>query len=257
MSSTLVMENVTVAVRMPFPPKKREVFYPESDGKPMAETDTHRNLMFDIIETLKRRFAADADVYVTGNIMFYYVEGDPHKSISPDAMVVKGVEKRDRRTFRLWDERPPCVVFEISSRKTKSEDFKKKLQLYAQFGVPEYYIFDPEQMNAAKAWTVFHLMNGEYRQVAIENGRIYSPELGLEIVQVSQTLRFFDPATQELLPTNEEVDFARQHAEAEKQRAEAERDAEAVARRQAESEAAQKDAEIARLLAELARLRGL
>jgi hypothetical protein len=65
MNSTLIMENVTtVAVKLSLSPKKRKVYYPESDGKPMAETDTRRNLMFDIIETLRRRFAADADVYV-------------------------------------------------------------------------------------------------------------------------------------------------------------------------------------------------
>ena len=191
MSNTLIMENAAVAVTMPLPRKKRKVFYPTTDGKPMAETDKHRNQMFDIIESLKRHFIEQSDVYVTGNIMFYYVEGDKHKSISPDAMVVKGVAKHDRRTFCLWEEQPPRVVFEISSNSTRSEDFERKLRLYAQFGVPEYYIFDPEQMDAAKAWTAFHLVNGEYQRAEIVNGRIFSPELGLEIVQTGQALRFF------------------------------------------------------------------
>ena len=277
MSNTLIVEDISLVVRLSPLSPRNEVFYPETDGKPMGETDAHRKMMNNVIEPLERHFIGQADVYVTGNIMFYYVEGDNRKSISPDAMVVKGVAKRNRRIFRLWDERPPCVVFEISSNSTRSEDFKKKLGLYAQFGVPEYYIFDPEQMNAAKAWTVFHLVDGAYQRQEIVNGRIFSRELGLEIVQEGQTLRFFDPATQQFLPTNEEVhlvqqqtetelrqaeaeyqlaETARRQAETERQRAETERDAEVAARRQAESRAAQKEAEVARLLAELAELRG-
>ena len=255
MSNTLIVEDISLVVRLSPLSPRNEVFYPETDGKPMGETDAHRKMMNNVIEPLERHFIGQTDVYVTGNIMFYYVEGDNRKSISPDAMVVKGVAKRRRRIFRLWDERPPCVVFEISSNSTRSEDFKKKLGLYAQFGVPEYYIFDPEQMNAAKAWTVFHLVDGTYQRQAIVNGRIFSPELGLEIVQEGQTLRFFDPATQQFLPSNEELSLAYQLAETARQQAEAERDVEATARQQAESRAVQQEAEVARLLLELARLR--
>lgn len=257
MSNTLTVKDISLVVKLPSLSRPHQVFYPETDGKPMGETDAHRKMMNNVIEPLERHFIGQTDVYVTGNIMFYYVEGDNRKSISPDAMVVKGVVKRNRRIFRLWDERPPCVVFEISSNSTRSEDFKKKLGLYAQFGVPEYYIFDPEQMNAAKAWTVFHLVDGTYQRQEIVNGRIFSPELGLEIVQEGQTLRFFDPTTQQFLPTNEEVYLAQQQAEAERRQAEAERDAEVAARRQAETRAAQKEEEVARLLAELAQLRGV
>ena len=31
-------------------PTERTVIYPESDGKPMAETDIHRDLMIDMID---------------------------------------------------------------------------------------------------------------------------------------------------------------------------------------------------------------
>ena len=283
MNSTLVIKDAPVALRLPSPPRKRAVFYPETDGKPMGETDTHRNQMFDHIETLKRFFADQPDVYVTGNIMFYYEPGNPYKSISPDVMVVKGVAKGVRRVFKLWEERPPSVVFEISSKSTKREDFEKKLRLYARFGAPEYYIFDPEQRNPAKAWAAFHLTDGAYQQVEIVNGRVFSPELGLEIVQTGQELRFFNPVTQQFLINNEELEPAfrraeaerqqaeaevrraqaatqraeaerqraeteRQRAEAECQRAEAERDAESAARQEVE-------ADLARALAELAQLR--
>jgi hypothetical protein len=37
----------------------RRIEYPISDGKPMAETDLHRDLMFDLIATLKDRYQVD------------------------------------------------------------------------------------------------------------------------------------------------------------------------------------------------------
>ena len=43
------------------PPKIR---YPTSDGRPMAETDDHRDLMVELIETLKMYKAGDRRFYV-------------------------------------------------------------------------------------------------------------------------------------------------------------------------------------------------
>ena len=71
----------------------REVEYPTSDGRPMAETPLHMQEMIDLIETLQDHFAEDPNVYVWGNMMLYYVEGDRRKHISPDVFVVRGVSK--------------------------------------------------------------------------------------------------------------------------------------------------------------------
>ena len=50
--------------------------YPTSDGKPMAETDHHRELMFDLIHTLQDYYAPEPRVYVSGNLLLFYEEGD-------------------------------------------------------------------------------------------------------------------------------------------------------------------------------------
>lgn len=42
-------------------------FYPVSDGKPMAETEKHRDLMIYFITAMQRHFAEDPNVYVSGN----------------------------------------------------------------------------------------------------------------------------------------------------------------------------------------------
>ncbi|NJN65333.1 MAG: Uma2 family endonuclease, partial [Chloroflexaceae bacterium] len=64
-------------------PLVQEVEYPESDGKPMAETDVHRDEMFAVIQALEYFFRNQPDVYVSGNLLLYYQEGDPTRSVAP------------------------------------------------------------------------------------------------------------------------------------------------------------------------------
>ena len=109
-----------------------------------------------------------------------------------------------------------------------------------------YYIFDPEQRNPAKAWAAFHLTDGAYQQVEIVNGRVFSPELGLEIVQTGQELRFFNPVTQQFLINNEELEPAFRRAEAERQQAEAEVRRAQAATQRAEAERQRAEAECQR-----------
>ena len=57
------------------------IVYPESDGEPMAETDRHRDLMMAFIFMLKDHFEDVNDVYVSGNLLMYYEEGNIRKSV--------------------------------------------------------------------------------------------------------------------------------------------------------------------------------
>ena len=96
--------------------QKEEIFYPETDGKPMAETDTHRDLMIDLIEALKDFFRDDPLVYVSGNLLIYFQEGDPRVCVAPDVFVVKGVAKKRRRIYKVWEEKKaPDFVLELSN----------------------------------------------------------------------------------------------------------------------------------------------
>lgn len=122
----------------------RPVYYPESDGKPMGETDTHVRYMMDVRTALEHHYRDRQDVYVSGNNMMYYVEGDPRKSVSPDVYVVFGIRKHERRIYKLWEEgKGPDFVLEISSRKTRREDTGRKHDLYRVLGVQEYFLYDP------------------------------------------------------------------------------------------------------------------
>src|SRR5437764_994722 len=117
-----------------------DIEYPETDGKPMAETDVHATLMIELRSALEAFFRHAPDIYVSGNLLLYYEEGNPRKSVAPDVFVVRGVSKEQRRIYKLWEEgHAPDVVFEISSRSTYKEDLQRKWHLYAQLGVAEYY----------------------------------------------------------------------------------------------------------------------
>ena len=59
--------------------------YPESDGKPMAETDVHLEWMISLRDVLKRRYHGRR-VYIGANLLVYYEpkRGDqPAKSVAP------------------------------------------------------------------------------------------------------------------------------------------------------------------------------
>ena len=206
-----VAEKIESRVILPHKNGKKEIFYPERDGKPMGETDYHIKTIMLLHQTLELFFREASDVRVFSDIMFYYEEGNPKKVIAPDVMVVRGVGKHLRRTFRLWQEKIPEIVFEISSSGTFKEDFEKKFLLYESFGVKEYYIFDPEH-NYRKGksrneipFTAFHLKNNRFEKIEIRYGRVFSPTLDLEIVDMGENLRLFNPETKSFLPTMEEL----------------------------------------------------
>ena len=193
--------------------KDSEIYYPESDGEPIAETDFHRILINELITLLERFLENRQDVYVTGNIMFYYLEGVPDEVISPDVMVCFGVPKGERRTYKIWEENEvvPSVIFEIASRKTWGKDRNEKRELYELLGVQEYYIFNPEYPKRIPALLAYELKNGKLETVPIEMGRVKSKILNLEIVDTGETLRLLNPETDRFLPTADEL--ARENAE--------------------------------------------
>lgn len=173
----------------------------------MAETDFHGNLLMNLRMALDIFFAERKDVYVTGNIMFYYVEGEPKEVISPDVMVCFGIPKGDRTSYKTWEESDvvPSVVIELSSRGTWRKDLVEKKVLYEMLGVKEYYIFNPLEPKTAPAFTAYRLKNGGFATVKIENNRVKSEVLGLELVVEGRDLRLFNPATNQFLKTSAEL----------------------------------------------------
>jgi Uma2 family endonuclease len=179
--------------------------YPTSDGRPIAETDLHRDLMVDLIQTLQMRFADDPMVYVSGNLLVYYVPGDKRRHVSPDVFVVKGVPKRKRDYFLIWEERKgPDAVIELTSRSTRAEDTKRKFALYERLKVPEYFLFDPRAEYLDPPLRGYRLRGGIYVPIRPVAGRLPSKVLGLHLDRDGSQLRLYDPVTQAWIPTPEE-----------------------------------------------------
>lgn len=189
-------------------------WYPESDGEPTAETDTHRLLMTDLIFTLEEWFRDDPQVYVSGNLLMYYVEGDPRKSVPPDVFVVRGVPKGKRRIYKVWEEgKAPDVVIEITSSSTRLEDVGPKKGLYAMLGVREYFLFDPLADYLRPRLRGFQLEGEEYRPM--KDDPLVSEVLGLELRVEDDGLRLYRPDTGARLVTPEEEASARRALEEE------------------------------------------
>lgn len=179
--------------------------YPESDGKPMGETDLHRDAMFRQIELLKRFFAGQK-VYVSGDLLVYYEQGNNKKFIVPDVFFTKGLKQTQRRIYRTWIERlPPNLVIETTSKKTKKKDLIVKPEIYAKIGVQEFLLFDPTEDYLEPPLQGNRLIGGAYQRIPLQSdGSLMSEQLGLKLQFNDGELDFIDPATNQRLITAEE-----------------------------------------------------
>ena len=219
--------------------------YPESDGEPMAETPKHQQVMIDCMDVMRSHFRGIPDVYIAGNMMLYYEEGNPRKSISPDVFMVRGASKQELRTYKTWEQQPTLdFVLEVASPSTYTRDFNEKMEIYAKIlKVKAYCIYDPYH-EIDPYFVGFRLVGEVYERIPFVNGRIPFEVLGLELGEHEGVLRLYDPVKSEwLYPSQERVDDAEVRAAQE-----------SMARQAAESRAQHAEAELEKLRAALQRL---
>lgn len=229
----------------------------------MTESDATRTYLIYAVAALRAFFQGRPQVYVSGNLFIYYQEGDSSKHLSPDVFVIFGVSKRERRSYKMWQEggKLPAFVLELTSKTTKKQDEEIKPVLYSQLGVQEYFQYDPTGDYLQPQLKGQMLVNGVYQPIAartLPDGTVSlaSQVLDLELRLLPPTvsavppsplgplvreMRFFDPRTgmplltydeseqlrvraeQEVGEAQHRMDQALLQAEAERQRAEAER----------------------------------
>ncbi len=143
-----ILDDVTPPSDLEIPPVRlpgqREL--PSGDGEPM-ETERHADQQAHLVTTMKSAMRSRDDVYVNGN-MFVYFSPNQLKNESfrgPDVFVVLGTEKRERRSWVLWEEMClPDVVVEITSSSTRDEDYGEKKEIYGRVWKTAFYaIYDP------------------------------------------------------------------------------------------------------------------
>jgi len=196
-------------------PLQHEIYYPESDGKPMAETELHQDVMIDLIHALQTRYESEPDVQVGGNLLLYYAEGNPRLCVSPDVYLTRGIPKGRRETYLLWEEgEPPCFIIEVTSKSTSNEDLDRKKNLYERLGIAEYFLFDPREEYLHPPLQGYRLKGNRYQPISPEgDGSLRSLTTNLILRPEDTNLRLVDATTGERLPWRMEEARARQTAE--------------------------------------------
>ncbi|NWJ98774.1 MAG: hypothetical protein HXX20_23775, partial [Chloroflexi bacterium] len=57
--------------------RQKEIVYPESDGKPMAENTKQFQWIVTVEGGLEELFEQNPDVFIAGDLLWYPVEGEP------------------------------------------------------------------------------------------------------------------------------------------------------------------------------------
>ena len=226
------MQNYPNQSKIPYAPTETEL-YPETDGKPMAVSDMHRRILTRILQTLENHFRQRPEVYVSGDILMYYVERQPQKVVAPDALVTFGMGQKPRLTYKVWEEgKVPDFVMEMRSKTTYRNDLGEKMELYASLGIRDYVLYDAEGLYLPTPLMGFTLVDSRYVAISPHaDGGIYSAALGLAFRLRDTHLEIYDPVSEARLQTPAEAAEAR----AETAEAEAAQLREQLARLQARS----------------------
>ena len=188
--------------------------YPESDGRPMGETDWHIEWTLRLRELLKYRYQGQ-NVYVASDLLVYYHEGVPQDYIVPDGFVVLDCSPHRRRIFQTWKEqRVPNVVFEFTSKSTCRSDEVFKPRVYAESGVPEYFLYDPQDEYLTPCLQGYRLAaEGKYVRIDSNmDGHLECQQLGITLeIAADRALILRDTASGEALLTEAES-LARRNA---------------------------------------------
>lgn len=197
-----------------------EIFYPSSDGEPLAETYIHLYAILVTLEVLKQ-YLEGRQATVLADQFLYYAQGLPKLRVAPDVMVIFDVAPGGRDNYKIWEEgQVPAVIFEVTSAGTQAQDQSFKKTLYEQLEVQEYWLFDPKGEWIEEQLRGYRLHRGEYE--LITDGRSQPLQLRLQVED--QLIAFYREDTGEklLIPSElrQALDQAEAQVEQERQRAE-------------------------------------
>ena len=218
----------------------RDVFYPCSDGRPMADNVWQSRAILRATGDLE---VAHPEALAVMDILVYPEEGNPKNRIAPDVLVAFGVGTHSRSSYLVWEEgKPPDWVLEVASPSTAANDLDFKRRAYAAMGVPEYWLFDPKGDVFPAGQPQLQglaLSAGGYARLAprLADGvaMIRSGVLGLDLRVEGEFIRMRDPATRkDILHQGELKALAEREAEHAQREAARRKGAEARAEREAE-----------------------
>ncbi len=232
-----------------------QLYYPSSDGEPMADNDSNRLRMIHTWSILAEAFRVQGVVaYVSGDLFVYPIEGESWTKSAPDVLVAPRCEQRPRESFKYWEE-PGTAEFVgefLSIRKKErfdSPEIQDRIEFFrTKLGAREVFIYEPLGAPIESGFR-FHLLrqgeDGLLHDVPPGTSGWYRSEvLALEIRPADQWIRVRDPATgREFRPDKRRADEEAKRADEEAKRADEEaRRADDAERRASQAEArAQRD----------------
>ncbi len=186
----------------------KEVYYPSSDGKPMADNSWQADRIHAQYGMLHTRYVNDPDTFVAMALLLYYTEGEPADVAAPDVFVARGVPNQHRDWYKVWEEgKAPDFALEVSSEQTAEDNLGRNMETYARIGISEYCVYDPTGGLHFPRLQMFRLSaggTGVYERVKLSEGSdgslaVPCESLGLELRFEDDRLRLWDPAAQEYL----------------------------------------------------------
>jgi Uma2 family endonuclease len=204
----------------------RPVYYPETDGVPMAETGEQYNW---IVKVKTNLHVLLSDAFVAGDLFWCPVEGNPGIVRAPDVMVALARTPGIRSSFLQWEEggNGPEVVFEIWSPGNRFAEMIETFLFYQRYGVQEFIAWNSDGTNL-----VVYVREGNELRPADTAGGWTSPLLGVTFRMEDGGLVILDPSgrpfeeAEEILrrADRETIRANQEHARAEEERSRAEQE---------------------------------
>lgn len=135
-----------------------------------------------------QRLNAHAREHTLGRVVISPVDVrfDAYNEVQPDIVFVRA--GRLSIVGRDLIEGVPDVTVEVLSPSNRQQDLLRKAALYASFGVPEYWILDPENDSV----TLFALVEGQYVTVPNVDGVSRSTVINGFEISASEIFPFAD-----------------------------------------------------------------
>ncbi|MEH2066314.1 MAG: Uma2 family endonuclease [Nostoc sp.] len=167
-----------------------DLYFPDSDGKPMADNTEQFRWIVLIKENLEILFADERNVFVAGDLLWFPVKSRLISPVAPNTMVVFGRPKGRRGSYKQWQEDniAPQVVYEILSPSNNALEMERKLEFYQTYGVEEYYQYDPDRYEL-KGW---RRLDEQLLPIAQMDGWT-SPRLGIRFAVGNHELVIYRP----------------------------------------------------------------
>jgi len=136
-----------IYVRAPKP-----VHFPSEERPEEHVSETKRHL--EARTTLYLLLKDALDGAAIGSDQFVYSDAtDPHKCLSPDVFVKRGVPDSPFESWKVWERGAPDLAVEIiSASDRRDEPWSEKVARYQESGINELVRFDPTSERAIRVW---------------------------------------------------------------------------------------------------------